>query len=96
MQIINIFKHNVQKWSKILEKPLGLNTASFLQQPFVNIMKELIIPKQFVHFQAILLSFSKERRDAKFPFSFKTLILNFFEILFLKISKTNTVSFILS
>lgn len=59
-------------------------------------MKELIIPKQFVHFQAILLSFSKERRDAKFPFSFKTLILTFFEILFLKISKTNTVSFILS
>ena len=59
-------------------------------------MKELIIPKQFVNFQAILLSFSKERRDAKFPFSFKTLILTFFEILFLKISKTNTVSFILS
>ena len=42
MQIINIFKHNVQKWSKILEKPLGLNTASFLQQPFVNIIHERV------------------------------------------------------
>ena len=41
-QIINIFKYNVQKWSKIFEKPLGLNTASFLQQPFINIIHERV------------------------------------------------------
>ena len=44
---INPFMHNVVKWSKILSKSCGVNTARFLKYvwPFCNIMHERVNPQ---------------------------------------------------